>query len=126
MAIFRQFFPILLLLISGLTRASTFVDLQPAFIVNYNDGKRLHYLKVEVTLQTTDDEMASSEITYHADYLRHQLIMLLSKQKADDFSTIEGKEKVKEEALTGLQEVMIQETGKPMIDKVLFTSFVVQ
>ncbi|AJQ97747.1 flagellar basal body-associated FliL family protein [Gynuella sunshinyii] len=126
MGICRQFSLILLLLISGLTSASTFVDLQPAFIVNYNDGKRLHYLKVEITLQTTDDDMASSEITYHADYLRHKLIMLLSSQKADNFSTIEGKEKIKEEALVSLQEVMVQETGKPMIDKVLFTSFVVQ
>ena len=126
MAIHRQILMVSLLLLSGLATATSFVDLQPAFIVNYNDGKRLHYLKVEITLQTTDDEMAGSEITYHADYLRHKLIMLLSKQKAENFATIEGKEKIKEEALAGLQEVMMQETGKPMIDKVLFTSFVVQ
>jgi flagellar FliL protein len=105
--------------------APSYVELKPEFVVNYGQDGRLRYLKAEVTLVARDDS-AAIEINHHADYLRHQLVMLLSRQTLDTLNTPSGKDLLREQALKLLQAVMLQETGQSMIDQVLFTNFVIQ
>lgn len=105
--------------------APSYVELKPEFVVNYGSEGRLRYLKAEVTLRARDDS-AAIEINHHADYLRHQLVMLLSRQTLSTLTSASGKEALREEALKVLQDVMLQETGQSMIDQVLFTTFVIQ
>jgi len=105
--------------------APAYVELKPQFVVNYGEGSRLRYLKAEVTLRTRDP-MSAHEIHKHADYLRHELVLLLSRQTVQTVSTAEGKEALRDAALKAVQEVLLRETGQVLVDQVLFTNFIVQ
>ena len=49
-----------------------------------------------------------------------------SSQTYDSVSTLEGKEALREEALSVIQEILEEETGDPGVEAVYFTSFVMQ
>jgi flagellar protein FliL len=105
--------------------ASDYVELKPEFVLNYGLDDKLHYLKVEVSLRTSE-EMAGLDINYHADLLRHEIILEVSKQPVDVITSTEGKQLVQEAVLERLRNVLTQETGKPLVDRVLFVNFIVQ
>ena len=46
--------------------------------------------------------------------------------KPDIYNMIEGRREVKAACLKEVQEAMLKETGKPVVEKVLFTDFVMQ
>ncbi|MND09812.1 flagellar basal body-associated protein FliL [compost metagenome] len=52
--------------------------------------------------------------------------MLFGAQKPADITTREGKEKLQADVLAEMQKIMKEETGKPSVDAVYFTSFVMQ
>lgn len=104
-----------------------YVELEPNFTLNYGDmvGGRLRYLQAAITLQVANNA-AALEVNAHADALRHAIIMHMTAQQAETVRSNEGRETIQEELLFELQRIMEQETGEPMIDRVLFTFFVVQ
>lgn len=103
----------------------TYVDLEPAFTLNYGDPRRLRYLQTTITLRVRDS-MAALDVTAHSDAIRHTLILLFSRQPEDKIRTSAGRDEILEQALRELQDLMMKETGKTLIDRVLFTSFVLQ
>ncbi|MHA7878770.1 MAG: flagellar basal body-associated FliL family protein [Saccharospirillum sp.] len=104
-----------------------YVELEPNFTLNYGEmiGGRLSYLQTAITLQVTDNA-AALEVNAHADALRHAIIMNISAQDAETVRSNSGREAMQEELLLELQSIMERETGEPMIERVLFTFFVVQ
>ena len=52
--------------------------------------------------------------------------MLFSSQKPDDLQTREGKERLREQALKEIQHIVEGYTGKPGVEEVFFTSFLMQ
>ena len=58
--------------------------------------------------------------------LRHHILMVLSEQTPESISSVGGKQKLMEDALASIQELMIAETGVPSINAVFFADFVVQ
>jgi flagellar FliL protein len=52
--------------------------------------------------------------------------MLFSGQEPSVLNTREGKEQLRTDALAEIQKVMKAETGKPAVESVFFTSFVMQ
>lgn len=103
--------------------APVYIEMAPEFVVNYGETGRLKYFKAQVSIRAVDEE-AALEVNYHADYLRHELIMLFSRQLASTVNSPDGKEAMLNEATKGLQRILRNETGRPMIDQVLFTNFV--
>ena len=103
-----------------------YLELKPAFVTNYGGPGPIHFLKADITLRLTKDEQAAPEVDHHMPFLRHELVMLLSRQTEESLATADGKEKLRTEALAAVQKVMRDETGKPQIDDLLFTNFVVQ
>jgi len=114
---------IALIMATGSQAAPVYIELAPEFVVNYGDNGRLKYMKAQVTIRAVDDE-AALEVNYHSDYLRHELIMLFSRQLPSIINSPEGKEAMLKEATKAVQRIMRNETGRPMIDQVLFTNFV--
>jgi len=103
--------------------APVYIEMAPEFVVNYGDVGRLKYMKAQVTIRAVDDE-AALEVNYHSDFIRHELIMLFSRQLPSIVNSPEGKEAMLNEATKAVQRIMRNETGRPMIDQVLFTNFV--
>jgi flagellar FliL protein len=58
--------------------------------------------------------------------IRNDLLMLFSQQTVTGLSTLAGKQALEKAALASVQKVMTQETGKPGVDALYFTSFVMQ
>lgn len=105
---------------------SEYIALTPALVANYGAAGAIHYLKADVALRVTSGAAAQASVLHHMPYVRHVLVMLLSDQTEESLATMEGKEKLRQDALVAVQQVMQEEEGKPLVDDLLFNSFIVQ
>ena len=51
---------------------------------------------------------------------------MFTQQTNESMSTVEGKEKLRQEALKQTQQVMNDETGKPVVEDLLFNNLIIQ
>ena len=105
--------------------ASEYIAIAPSIVANYGTSG-MHYLKADVVLRVTSGPAAQSAVLHHMPYVRHVLVMLLSDQTEDSLAAAEGKEKLRQDALASVQKILQEEEGKPLVDDLLFNSFVVQ
>ncbi|MDR6990854.1 flagellar basal body-associated FliL family protein [Luteimonas sp. 3794] len=111
---------------TALPAPAQYLPMTPAFVVNLDEtpsGPR--YLQVEVQL-VTRDPLAGAALQAHEPALRARLLMLFAQQTYDGVSTRAGKEALQAQALKEVQALMTEETGKPVAEALLFTSFVTQ
>lgn len=111
---------------SKLPPPAQYLPMVPAFVVNLDEtpmGPR--YLQVEVQL-VTRDPLAVAQLQQHEPALRARLLMLFAQQTYDGVATREGKEALQAKALEEVRTLMVEETGKPIAEALLFTSFVTQ
>lgn len=101
-----------------------YVPLKPAIITNYQ-SKRLSYVKAEITLQVMGNATAEA-IDRHLPYIRHNLVMLFSRQEESSLATAEGKSRLKEDALAAVISALDSEGEPTDIEAILFTSFIVE
>jgi flagellar FliL protein len=108
-------------------REVRYVELQPAFVTNYGfaEGGRLKYVKTDVSVRVSTQE-AEMATRYHLPALRNALVLLLSRQDEAAVSTSGGREMLKAQALEELNAILEAEEGRPLVDDLLFTNFVVQ
>lgn len=109
---------------AGAPIMSTYIDLQPAFVVNYGGVGRLRFLRAEISLRV--EAGGESVVMHHMPYLRHEMIMLLSKQTDEAIATTEGRELLRIEALDTVRTALTVEEGDHKIKDLLFSTFVVQ
>lgn len=103
-----------------------YYDLQPSFVTNYgvSTGK-LKFVKATVSVRATSPT-AIAEVMSHEPMLRHEIVMLLSRQTDETMTSTAGQEAIRTEALKIVQDALEAETGSTQIDDLLFTEFVVQ
>ena len=104
---------------------AVYVPLDPAFTVNFRGGAGARYLQVAVEAMTREPDV-EAHIKRHMPVIRNDLTLLFSSKSARDLSTVEGKEALRAETLASIQKVLETETGKPGVEAVYFTSFVMQ
>ncbi|MCL6414380.1 flagellar basal body-associated FliL family protein [Aestuariirhabdus sp. Z084] len=102
--------------------ASQYISLKPSFVVSL--GTR-SYLKADASLRVRGDETVK-KIEHHMPLIRDSLVLLFSSQAYTDVEGAEGREALRKTALQMLQQTLTEETGKPLVDDLLFTSFVLQ
>jgi len=104
-----------------------YYNLTPAFVANFGGGKskKLKFLKADISVRSSNAS-AINEVNNHDALVRHQIVMLLSRQTEQTLSTPEGQEAIRVEALSLVQAVLEKETGSGQIEDLFFTSFVVQ
>lgn len=108
---------------------SEYITLTPAVVANYGSGSGsggMRYLKADVVLRVAGGPEVQAAVIHHLPYVRHVLVMLLSDQTDESLATMEGKEKLRQEALAAVQKIVEEEEGKPLVGDLLFNSFVVQ
>ena len=103
---------------------SVYVDIKPEFVVNFRD-KAGHpkYLKCDLSVSSKEPEIEKA-VEKHLPAIRNSLVMLLSAQIYEDLLANEGKEKLRADALAGVRAVMQAQIGKPGIDDLFFSNFV--
>ena len=102
-----------------------YLPLSPAFIVNLGDADSSHLLQIEMEVLVKTDAIAET-VKLHSPRLRNNVLMLLSQQKIAEVMTREGKEALQKQVLDELRKILTEQTGKPCVDAVYFTSFVMQ
>lgn len=102
-----------------------YYPLKPPIIVNFNARGRQRYLQAELTLMTREDDVVAT-IEMHMPMIRNSLVLLFGGQVYEELQTAEGKELLRQDALAEIQRLLEQEIGKPGVEQVLFTNFVMQ
>ena len=99
--------------------------LQPKFKTNYQVDGRPRLFQIGITLVTREQDVIDALMT-HGPSIKSRLVILLSGQQVESLQTPEGRELLRGECLAAVQAIMNKELGKPGIEKVLFTDFVMQ
>ena len=105
----------------------SYITLSPPFVGNYGlDGSsRLKVYKADISLRVSGAEAAKA-VKANDPLIRNQLVGLFTQQTSESLGSVEAKEKLRQEALKQIRQVMTDETGKPMIDDLLFYNLIVQ
>lgn len=99
---------------------------KPSFVATLQstDGKR-HYLRAFIEAKSRDQDVVDA-LTLHMPLVVSRLNQLFSTQSFDDLQTIQSKEKLRQDSTKLVQDFLQEKIGKPGIEKILFTDFVMQ
>ena len=105
----------------------SYITLNPPFVGNYglDGGPMLKVYKADVALRVTGDAAAQA-VRANEPLIRNQLVALFAQQTTETMNNVEAKEKLRQEALKQTQQVMNDETGKPVVEDLLFNNLIIQ
>ena len=92
-----------------------------SFIVNLSDQGGKRYLRITMGLELGDPKFAE-ELTKRLPQIRDSILMILPSRKVDELQTTEGKNSLRTEIISNLNELL----GKEIVKKIYFTEFVIQ
>lgn len=100
---------------------------KPYFIANFTGDEygTQRFLQVYAEARTRDEETQTA-LEKHMPMIVHTLSTLFSSQSLRDMQTTEGKERLRQEATEKVKAILQQEIGRPGIDEIFFTNFVMQ
>ena len=104
---------------------AVYKTIDPAFVVNIQDGARFRFLQVEVDVMTRD-ATAIARLDKVMPRVKSELTMLFGSLQRESVQTVEGQKALQTKALEVINTVLKEETGKDGIAAVYFTKFVVQ
>ncbi|MDP3848547.1 MAG: flagellar basal body-associated FliL family protein [Pseudomonas sp.] len=102
-----------------------YVGIVPALVGNYSSGMKMKFYKADISLKVTGSE-AEEKVKYHEPLIRNQLVMLFSQQTDETLGSMDAKEKLRQEALKQVKQVLEQEEGKPYVEDLLFNNLILQ
>src|ERR1700693_5417169 len=107
----------------GEAKASLFYPIDPPLVVNFEDGSAVRFLQISMEVMGKDQKGIDS-VQRNIPLIRNNLL-LMSNRDYQSLMSREGKEKLRQEALTEIRAVQKKQGGADVED-LLFTSFVVQ
>jgi flagellar FliL protein len=110
---------------SAVKKSAIYYPIKPEIVVNYGDKGRQRYAQIEVTLLIREEDVIPA-VELHAPMITNALIMVIGGQTYEEVQTAEGKELLRQQCLQAIQKILEKEIGKPGIEQVLFTNFVMQ
>ncbi len=106
-------------------KTALYLPLKPPFVVKAKSSGRQRYLQMEVTLMTRDDKKLD-QLKERMPQLRNQIVTAMSSQGLEELLQPEAREVLQQTLLADLQGMLEEETGDPMVEQVLFTTFIMQ
>ena len=108
-----------------LSKQELYLPLDPAFVVNFKQEDSQRFLQVGVCVMSHDQ--AAIDAAKAADpVIRNALVLLFSSQSYDTLSDNAGRVKLEQEALAQVRKIVGDRLGRPGIEGLYFTSFVMQ
>ncbi|WP_151704966.1 flagellar basal body-associated FliL family protein [Nitrincola alkalilacustris] len=131
----KNHFLFLILCLALLAKSASVIAQQPdylnyielkSFVTNFgpNTGP-MRFMKAEVTLQLAENG-SHSDVSKHIPQIRNDLVFLFNEQQESDLATIEAQAILAQRALIVVQSLLIEETGRPQVNDLFFTSLVIQ
>lgn len=103
-----------------------YVDIKPSFVANFGEpSKKLKFAKIDVSVRVGSVADANL-VESHFPLIRNEFVLLVSRQSEAAMSSMDGQEKLRQEALEAFRKKLKEEVGRNVIDDLLFTNFVVQ
>lgn len=109
----------------AVSAVAVYLPLDPAFVVNFQDDDATRYLQVGVTVMS-HDPAAIQAMKDNDPVIRNALVILFSSQTFAELGNTAGKQKLQAQALTAVRKIVADKIGKPGVDALYFTSFVMQ
>lgn len=100
-----------------------YYQVKPALVANLASGGR--YIRCDIQLMTHDQAFVE-DMRLHDAAIRHTLLLLLSDQDGNKIKTPGGKEGLRKEALSQINRLLKELTGKAAVESLFFTTFFVQ
>lgn len=99
---------------------------KPSFVATLqsNDGKR-HYMQAFVEAKSRDQAVADA-LTLHMPLIVSRLNALFASQQFEALQSVEGKQQLRDASTELVQSILQEKIGKPGIEMILFTNFVMQ
>jgi flagellar FliL protein len=104
---------------------TSYVKLEPTFVVNLADFPQAGYLQADVEISTRDAETLKA-LEMHLPAVRNRILMLLSQQTSEKLQGRAQKEGLQKLALAEVQSVLKAHKAASSVDAVIFTSLVTQ
>ncbi len=99
---------------------------RPMFVSTLlSDDDRTHYLQAYIVAKSRDADVGPA-LEKHMPLIVSRLNTMFSTQEFVKLSTIQGKQKLREDATNLIQQILKQRIGKKGVEEVLFTNFVMQ
>lgn len=117
--------PVTEAVVEEVKKAAIYYPIKPAIIVNFGYKGRQRYAQVDVTLLIRDESVIAA-IELHSPLIANALVLTIGGQMYNELQTAEGKELLRQQCLQEIQKILEKETGKPGVEQVLFTNFVMQ
>jgi flagellar protein FliL len=106
-------------------KTAIYFPITPSIVVSYDHKGRQRYAQVDVTLLVREPDVIAA-LELHSPAITNALVMAIGSQLYEEVQTAEGKELLRQQCLLDLQKIIEAELGKPGIEQVLFTNFVMQ
>lgn len=106
-------------------KEAQYKTIEPAFVVNIQDGVRFRFLQVEVDVMTRD-ATAIARLGKVMPRVKSELTMLFGSLQRENVQTVDGQKALQAQALEVINNILKEETGSSGIAAVYFTKFVVQ
>ncbi|REL31156.1 flagellar basal body-associated protein FliL [Thalassotalea euphylliae] len=122
----KKLFLLLLLASSSLAvKASDYVyyGFQPDIVTNYVAvKKKLGYVRLTVELMIEGSGNLEA-VEHHAPLLRDAIINIIGQQPEEKIKSINGRQQIQRECEAKVKELLTQETGQPLVKRLMFTQW---
>ena len=108
----------------GPGKPAVYYAIDPPLVVNFEDGSVVRFLQITMEVMAHDQKVIDS-VQKNIPLIRNNLLLLMSNRNYQTMMSRDGKEKLRQEALTEIRAVQKKERD-PDVDDLLFTTFVVQ
>jgi len=85
-----------------------YVELKPDFVVNLSNDDQITFVQVSTQVRV-DTSKAASALKTHDPAIRHALVMLLSSKSVKEMSSRDGKQKLREDAVQAIRNVLTEQ-----------------
>ncbi|MGR5093811.1 flagellar basal body-associated protein FliL [Vibrio maritimus] len=103
----------------------SYVNLAQPFVFNAagNQRDRMVQIKVQLMVRGLDNE---SQARYHSPLIESTLLSTFASATVEQLRSTNGRVELRDQATQDVQASLSQVVGKPVIERVLFTDFVIQ
>ena len=96
---------------------------EPDIVTNYiRKGSSLGYIRLTAEIMVAGNSNLEL-VEHHAPLLRAALVEIFGAQQEDKIKSLAGREEIRRQCLSIINELLQQETGQPLAADILFTKY---
>ena len=102
-----------------------YFEMSKPFIVDFPKGSAARLIQISVAILVEGEETVEA-LTKHEPMIRNNLLMLINNQDPGELKQSAGKDKLQEEMIQEVGEILEKMSGSNHVQEIFFTAFVMQ